>query len=202
MTRVLIVEDQPGTREALATAFRLGGLEVAGAFASGEDALAGLAEASPDVALVDLGLPGLSGCETIRRMRVALPDLPVLVLTVFETPALIVEAIEAGASGYLLKETPLARVREAVDEVLHGLAPLSPAVARHVLARMRAHRNGPGGQAFSLTEREREALGLLVRGHTYSSVAEAMNVHRKLEVTSKAEAAYVALRAGLIRDGD
>lgn len=208
--RVLIVEDRRDTREALEACFRLGGLEIAGAYATGEEALARLGADDPDVALVDLGLPGLSGVETIRRLRAQLPLLPVLVLTVFETPQVVVEAIEAGASGYLLKDTPLAQVRAALDQVLRGLAPISAEVARHLLQRVRERAPAlTDGQP--LTPREQEVLELLVRGHTYASIAEALGIHlgtvqghvrsvyRKLEVASKTEAACVALRQGLVR---
>lgn len=212
-TRIAIVEDEPGIREALAAALEAAGLEVAAVFPDGEKAVDGIVDSKADVALVDLGLPGISGAETIRRMRSKVPELPVLVLTVFETPDAIVEAIEAGAAGYLLKGTPLAEVAEGLRQVESGLAPISPAVARHLLDRVRARERPKGNApAVNLTPRERDVLGLLVGGHAYASVAKALgirpgtvhthvkSVYRKLEVASKAEAVAVAIRQGLVPD--
>ena len=205
---VLLVEDQPGTRAALVEALRLGGLDVVGAHASGEDALAALGGLEPDVALVDLGLPGIPGVEVIRELRRVRPRTSVLVLTVFDDAARVVEAIEAGAQGYLLKDTPAADVAAAVSGVRDGLAPLSPEIAGHLLSRLRAARapTAPAG----LSEREVEVLSLLARGHAYADIATALGIHlstvqshvrniyRKLEVSSKAEAAVVAARHGIV----
>lgn len=207
--RVLLVEDDAGTRAALAAGLSAMGMTVVGEFARGEDAVAGLDAADPDVALVDMNLPGIQGPETIRRLRAKRPTLPVLVLTVLEEPTRIVEAIESGACGYLLKGAPLARIVDALAQVHQGLSPLSPEVARHVLARFRSDR-APGPAAPAITAREREILSLLVGGHTYAAVALALgigigtvqthikNLYRKLEVCTKAEATAVAVRTGLV----
>lgn len=210
--RILLVEDEPGIREALTAALATAGFEVIGAFGRGEDAIAAATGLEAEVALVDLGLPGISGVETIRRLREILPALPILVFTVFETPAAIVEAIEAGAAGYLLKGTPLPEVVEGIRQVESGLAPISPAVAGHLLERIRARaaRPAPSAPAVNLTGREQEVLSFLVGGHSYASIATALgirpgtvhthvkNVYRKLEVASKAEAVAVAIRQGLV----
>lgn len=210
MTRVLIVEDNTGFRQALAVGLRAEGYTVAASCASGEEALEALGCTAPDVALVDLGLSGMSGAETIRVLRAHLPELPALVLTVFEDPTAILEAIEAGARGYLLKGVHLDEVTRALDEVKSGLCPISPAVARHLLDRVRGR--GEPASACPLTAREREVLCLLVRGHAYADIAGALgiglgtvqsyvkNVYRKLEVSTKAEAACVALREGWVRE--
>ncbi len=213
--RVLLVEDEPGIREALTAALTASGFEIVGAFGRGEEAAERAGELAPEVALVDLGLPGISGVETIRSLRRRLPDLPILVFTVFESPDVIVEAIEAGAAGYLLKGTPLPEVLEGIRQVQDGLAPISPAVARHLLDRVRARaatRAVPGAPDVNLTQRESEVLSYLVGGHSYASIATALgirpgtvhthvkNVYRKLEVASKAEAVAVAIRQGLVPD--
>jgi DNA-binding NarL/FixJ family response regulator len=213
--RVLLVEDEPGIREALSTALAASGFQVIGAFGRGEEAARAAVDLGPEVALVDLGLPGISGVETIRRLRRALPELPVLVLTVFESPEVIVEAIEAGAAGYLLKGTPLPEVLDGIRQVKDGLAPISPAVARHLLDRVRARgrsRAVADAPEVNLTQRESEVLSFLVGGHSYASIATALgirpgtvhthvkNVYRKLEVASKAEAVAVAIRQGLVPD--
>src|SRR5690606_37904706 len=145
--------------------------------------------------------------ETIRRLRKLLPDLPVLVLTVFEDPEVIIAAIEAGASGYLLKGGPLSDIARAVEQIAEGLSPLSEKVARHLIDRLRAPRpSGPAAPSRLdvLTERERQVLDQLARGESYADIARSLGIghgtvqtyvkriYRKLEVTSKAEAAWVA----------
>jgi DNA-binding NarL/FixJ family response regulator len=203
--RVVLVEDEPGTREALAAGLRLQGLEILAAFASGEEALAACGPLRPDVALVDLELPGISGAETARKLRAILPGTSVLVLTVFDDVDRVVEALAAGAEGYVLKGTPLRGIADAAAAARDGLVPLSPRVARRLLERC----TGPRREAppdLRLSGREREVLELLSRGHTYQSVATALgitfrtvqthvkNLYRKLEVSSKAEAAALATR--------
>ena len=205
----LIIEDDPDTRRVVERALRDAGIEVVEACGSGERAL-GVARRTPvDVALVDLGLPGMSGIETIRALRAARPDLTALVLTVNESPTEIVGAIEAGASGYLLKGLPLSTLVTAVEQVKNGLSPISPAIARHLLATIR--RQAPPRREFSLTEREHDVLALLVGGHSYADVGTALeiqfgtvqshvkNIYRKLEVCSKAEAVRVALTEGALK---
>jgi DNA-binding NarL/FixJ family response regulator len=210
-TTALIVEDDAVTREGLAAALAGHGITIARACGSGEEALALPAATHVDVALVDLGLPGLSGHETIRRLRAARPSLPVLVLSAVENPAQIVEAFEAGAAGYLLKGGPLAEVSRAVDQVREGLAPISPAVARHIVATLRGRESAPTAARERLTAREHEILSLLVGGHAYAAIAQALeigvgtvqghikSIYRKLEVSSKAEAVGVALTEGIVR---
>lgn len=208
--KVVLVEDQPGTRAALAEALALGGFDVAGAYGNGENALAAMDGIRADVALVDLGLPGISGVDVIREFHRRRPDMPVLVLTVFDDAPRVVEAIEAGAQGYLLKETPPSEVAAALAAVRSGHAPLSPEIAGHLLARVR----GTGGSLGmrGLSDREIEVLSLLARGHAYADIATALGIHlstvqshvrniyRKLEVSSKAEAAVVAVRCGIVAE--
>ena len=210
MTRVLIVEDNPGFRQALAVGLRAAGYQVAASCAGGDEALDCLDATAVDVALVDLGLPGMSGADTIRALRRRVPTLPALVLTVFEDRGAILEAIEAGARGYLLKGGPLTEVTRAIDEVKSGLSPLSSAAARHVFDHVQ--RREPRDGACPLTDRERDVLNLLVRGHAYADVARALDIgvgtvqshvkrlYKKLEVSTKAEAACVALREGWVRE--
>lgn len=206
--RILFVEDDAGTREALVAALTVSGFELAGVFGNGEEAIAAGPRIRPDVALVDLGLPGVSGFEVTRALRHALPELPVLVHTVFESPPEIFAAIEAGASGYLLKGTPLDQVCAAIRQVKEGLSPISPAVARHLLNQFRQPEKA---SRSPLSTREGEVLELLVRGHTYADAGRALglqlatvqthvrSIYRKLEVASKAEATLVALRDRLVR---
>lgn len=210
--QVMIVEDNAGLRDALITGLSGAGIAVVHACERGEDAPAALFRETVDVALVDLGLPGISGIETTRRLRASHPGLPILVLTVFEDPATIVEAIEAGAQGFLLKGGDLDQLVRAIHDVVNGLSPVSPAVARHLLeaVRRKSKRGAQRAMAEPLTDREREVLALLVEGKSYPAVAQILgigvgtvqtyvkSVYRKLEVTSKAQAALVAVSSGLL----
>ncbi|HET6438521.1 MAG TPA: response regulator transcription factor [Anaeromyxobacter sp.] len=207
---VILIEDQPGTRLALTQALELGGFRIAGAFETGESALEESEALSAEVALVDLGLPGISGLEVIRRLRQRQPGISILVLTVFDDAPRVVEAIEAGAQGYLLKDTPMSQVAAAVAAVRAGHAPLSPEIAGHLLTRLRSDR-APAALC-GLSQREVEVISLLARGHAYADIATALgiqlstvqshvrNIYRKLEVSSKAEAAVVAVRNGIVKD--
>ena len=213
--KILLIEDDAGMRAALEAALALGGHVAAASCADGESALAAVdrSEGGFHAAIVDMRLPGMDGPETIRRLRERLPDLPVLVLTVFEDPDVIIAAIEAGASGYLLKGGPLAEITRAVEQIAEGLSPLSEKVARHLIARLRAprtpgrssHPASPGPSRLdALTERERQVLDRLARGESYADIARALDIghgtvqtyvkriYRKLEVTSKTEASWVA----------
>src|SRR5262245_24563923 len=201
-------------RHALAAAMREAGMTVAAACSSGEEATAMSGDRPIGVAIVELELPGISGAETIRRLRAARPGLPALVLSVVEHPADVVAAFEAGATGYLLKGTPIAEIVGAVNQVRAGLAPISPAVARHVIAalygRELADRAGTTDGRDLLTPREHEILSLLVGGHSYAAVGSGLaislstvqthvkNIYRKLDVSSKAEAVRVALTEGIL----
>ena len=207
---VMLVEDHPGTRRALAAAVQACGFAVVGAFGDGESAVAAAGRLRPQLALVDLGLPGIDGAETIRRLRAALPRIAVLVLSACCEPEPVLEAIEAGAGGYLLKDAPLPELRDALEQVLAGNAPLSSQIARHLLGRLQRTPEAPRGPQPELSARELEVLDLLARGAPYAQIAEALsiglgtvqshvkNVYRKLEVCSKAEAARVAIRRGLV----
>jgi len=210
--RVLLVEDDEPTRDALRMSLRLAGFEVVGSFPNGVEAIAALPTAGAEIVLIDLGLPGMSGVETIRRLRAMDPDLPILVLTVMESPATVVEAIAGGATGYLLKDTPLGALPAAIEQVKNGLSPLSPAIARHVIATMRT-RAPELNQDIRLTPREIGVLELLVDGFSYPAIGSDLHIglgtvqshmksiYRKLGVSSKAEAAAMAVRFQLIPTG-
>jgi len=202
-------------RRALAAAMREAGMTVAAACSSGEEALATSGDRPIGVAIVELELPGISGAETIRRLRAARPGLPALVLSVVEHPAEVVAAFAAGATGYLLKGTPIAEIVSAVNQVRAGLAPISPAVARHIIAALYGRepadaRAGTTEGRDRLTPREHEILSLLVGGHSYAAVGSGLaislstvqthvkNIYRKLDVSSKAEAVRVALTEGIL----
>jgi DNA-binding NarL/FixJ family response regulator len=209
--RVAIVEDQPDIREGLGILINgTFGYQLTAAFASMEAALADIARALPDVALVDVGLPGMSGIEGIRRLREQHPDVLVVMLTVYGDDERIFEAMCAGASGYLLKKTPPARLLESLREVVNGGAPMSPEVARRVVQLFQKFRP-PESAEYHLTPTELRLLKLLAEGHHYKTAAAEMeisvntvsyhmrSIYQKLQVHSKSEAVAKALRDRLIQ---
>jgi DNA-binding NarL/FixJ family response regulator len=206
-----VIEDQPEIREGLAALIGgTPGYRCTGAFQSMEDALATIDQRQPMVALVDLGLPGMSGIEGIRALKARFPQLLVLVLTIYDDDARIFDAICAGACGYLLKKTAPARLLESIKEVVDGGAPMSPEVARRVIDLFRDIRP-PAHADYHLTPHETRLLKLLVDGYNYKSAAEELHVsintisfhmrrvYEKLQVHSKSEAVAKALRQRLIR---
>ena len=209
--RVGIVEDRSDIREGLrALIAGTPGYGSAGAYSSMESALDGVRRDVPDVILVDIGLPGMSGLEGIRILKERHPALPALMLTVYDDDERIFEAMCAGACGYLLKSTAPARLLESLREVVDGGAPMSPHVARRVLALFRDVQP-PARADYGLTPHELRLLKLLVDGHNFKTAAveagvspatiawHMRHVYDKLQVHSKSEAVGKALREGLIR---
>lgn len=208
---VAIIEDDRRIREGLKTLINgAKGYRCNAAFRSMEDALARAWSEIPDVALVDIGLPGMSGVEGLSRLRGKYPKVALLMLTVYEDDERIFQALCAGASGYLLKKTPPAKLLESLGEVLNGGAPMSPEVARRVLQLFREIRPPERGD-YDLTPHELRLLKLLVEGHNYQSAAAELsvsfstinfhmqNIYGKLQVHSKSEAVAKALRQRLVR---
>lgn len=141
MIHVSIVEDRPELLESLqALVSGTPGFELTGAYGSMEEALAGVEQRLPDAMVIDLGLPGMSGTEGIRRLKERYPKLAMIVLTVFDDDKRIFEAICAGAQGYLLKNAPPSKLLDGIREMLDGGAPMSPAIARRVMELFRQFR--------------------------------------------------------------
>jgi DNA-binding NarL/FixJ family response regulator len=209
--RVALIEDRREIRAGLQAL--IGGTEgfaCAAAFGSMEEALPALPGLGVDVVLVDIGLPGMSGIEGLRELRARAPDLPLLMLTVYDDDERIFDALCAGASGYLLKKTPPARLLESLQEAVAGGAPMSPEVARRVVALFRAVR--PPVQAeHDLTPHEHRLLRMLVEGHNYKTAAAELgvsvntvsfhvrHVYQKLQVHSRSEAVAKALRERIVQ---
>ena len=174
-----------------------------------EEALPAIGAAAPDVALIDIGLPGMSGVDGIREIRRRYPRIRLLVLSVYNDDSRVFNAICAGACGYLLKKTPPAKLLESICEVVAGGAPMSPEIASRVLSLFRE--NAPPSHAdYNLTPHELRLLKLLVEGYNYKTMAGLLgvtvhtvsfhmrNIYEKLEVHSKSEAVVKALRQRLI----
>jgi DNA-binding NarL/FixJ family response regulator len=207
--RVALIEDQPEIREGLAVLIDLAeGYQCIGRYGSMEEAIADVGSNLPDVALVDIGLPGMSGIEGIRLLKQRYPNLSLVALTVYDDDERIFEALCAGATGYLLKKTAPSKLLESVREVVDGGSPMSPEVARRVIALFQNVRP-PNREDCHLTPHETRVLKLLVQGHTYKTAAAELgssihavsfhmrNIYSKLRVHSKSEAVVKALREGL-----
>jgi DNA-binding NarL/FixJ family response regulator len=208
--RVAIIEDQREVREGLAVLVNgTEGFKCTGSYRSMEEALRVLEKEPPDVLLTDIGLPLMSGIEGIRILKARYPDLPILALTVYKEDEDIFNALCAGASGYLLKTTPPARLLECLREVVSGGAPMSPEVAQRVI-RLFREISPPAKANYHLTAQETELLKLMVEGHNYKVAATKLgisintvsfhvrNIYNKLQVHSKSEAVAKALRNRLI----
>lgn len=213
--RVLLVEDDAPTRRHLARAVEANpSLALVGRASSVSEARAALEREAPDVLLTDLGLPDGSGIELIQELRRAASGALAMVITALGDEKTVVSAIEAGASGYLLKDGSFAEVGAALLELISGGSPISPSIARHVLRRLQ--REGepppePAADAPRLTEREHEILTLIAKGFSFPEIAGLLSIsahtvtthvrhiYEKLEVSSRASAVYEAVQLGLIR---
>jgi len=208
---VAIIEDDRRIRDGLGTLINsTGGYRCNLSFRSMEDALARDWSEVPDVALVDIGLLGMSGIDGLSRLREKYPGVALLMLTVYEDDERVFQALCDGASGYLLKKTPPNKLLECLAEVVHGGAPMSPEVARRVLRLFREVRP-PERVDHDLTPHELRLLKLLVEGHNYQSAAAEMgvgfstinfhmqNIYGKLQVHSKSEAVAKALKQRLAK---
>jgi DNA-binding NarL/FixJ family response regulator len=208
--RVVIIEDVREVREGLAILINgTSGFRCTDGFRTMEDALDGMRGSGPDVILTDIGLPGMSGIDGIRILRDRFQEVPVLALTVYDDDENVFNAICAGASGYLLKNTPPGRLLESLQEVADGGAPMSPEIARRVLALFRQFRP-PSRAPSELTPQEITLLKLMVEGHHYKTAATEMgisintvsfhlrHIYEKLQVHSKTEAVAKALRDRIV----
>lgn len=223
--RVAVVEDNSSYRHSLETLFgHAPGFVLTGSYGSADAALDAADKAlrmngEPpwNVVLMDLDLPGTGGLEATRRLKRQAPQLAIVILTVFEEPATILEAISAGADGYLLKKTTATELLSQLRAISSGGSPLTAGVARTLLQLLRATGQGTRGDDKSsapgkleLTEREHEVLQCLVRGQSYQQCANELKisldtvrthiraVYKKLQVHSVAEAVARAIREKLV----
>lgn len=210
MIKVAIIEDRREIRDGLAMLISgTDGFKCTGTYRSMEDALPRIGTDLPDVALCDIGLPGMSGIEGMRILKERFPNLLLLMLTIYDDDERIFNALCAGACGYLLKKTPPAKLLEGLREAVEGGSPMSPEVARRVIALFRDIRP-PERADYELTPHETRLLKLLVEGHNYKTAALELNVsintisfhmrhiYEKLQVHSKSEAVAKALRDRLV----
>ena len=211
VVKVAIVEDQRKMLDCLTVLIDgTDGFRCTGSFRSMEEALARIGSDLPDVALVDIGLPGMDGIEGIRILKERYPKLILLAHTVYDGDERIFDALCAGANGYLLKKTSPARLLESLTEAVTGGAPMTPEVANQVIKLFRDIRP-PEKTDEQLTPHELRLLEMLVEGHNYKTAAAELGVtthtisfhlqriYDKLHVRSKTEAVAKALRSRLIK---
>jgi DNA-binding NarL/FixJ family response regulator len=221
MPRVLIVEDDAAFRKRYAANLATDPtFEIVGSVGTGAEGMAALDLQKPDVLLVDLGLPDISGIEIIRRATATLPNCESMVVTVFGDEEHVLASIEAGASGYLLKDASEQNFMSGIRELIAGGSPISPIIARRLLKRFQPGTIIPPGPEeltdelgdnVAISEREREILMLASKGYNYPEMGKLMGIsphtvtshvkkiYRKLAVHSRGEAVFEASRMGIIR---
>ena len=198
--RVALVEDQKDTRESwerLISSFP--DFTCVRSCVSGEEALAVIPEERPDVVLMDVFLPKMSGIECTARLKAMLPDMPIVMLTNSDEDEILFQALQSGADGYLLKRTKPADLRAALLDVMGGGAPMTSEIARHVVASFR-RKAGAVDPAHAISAREEEILVLLTKGYSNKEIADVLhlsvetvrshlkNIYTKMHVRSRTEA--------------
>ena len=212
--RVVVIEDDLAARDMLVSALQADPqYAVVAEFAEGRAAASAIPQLAPDMVLVDLGLPDISGIDVIRTVKTADTECDVLVVTVFGDERTVMSALDAGADGYLLKGTPLEELRRDIKSLRNGGSPLSPMVARQLLNKLPSRASDDGaesGGGTRLTRREQAILEMIAKGFSYAETSQICgiaaatvhshlkNIYRKLEVHSKTEAVYEARRRSLI----
>jgi len=212
--RVAIFEDNQLFREAMQAILNgTPGYMCCGAFGDSYQLLARVERSRPDVILMDIEMPGISGIDATREVRNRFPDVKVLIQTVFNDSEKIFQALCAGASGYILKSEQPGKYLEAISEVYNGGAPISMAVASKVFGFF-SNKNvilvTPSSEDYQLTAREKELLTLMIEGQDYKAIAEktfisydtvrthVRHIYKKLHVTCRNEAVMKAIQQGLV----
>jgi len=204
---VLVFEDNPLLRESIGSLIALkDDMTLAGSFPNVLSVRSQVQELHPDLILMDIDMPGMSGIEAVKQVRTIDASVPIIMLTVFDDNEHVLDAIHAGASGYLLKKHLSTKLFDAIDEVLSGGAPMSPTIARMVVASMQK----PAGNSYQLTPRETEILTLLSQGNSYKLIAAQADIsldtvrahikkiYEKLQVHSQTEAVSKAIQEKLV----
>jgi DNA-binding NarL/FixJ family response regulator len=205
MLKVAIVEDNTTLRNSLENLFnRTEGMKCVASLSNLMNVVSELAKADPEIVLMDIGLPNISGIEGVRTVKANFAAIQIMMFTVFEDDDSIFDAIKAGASGYLLKKSAPDEIIEAIRELHRGGAPMSPTIARRVVSSFQINQNPV--QQYELTVREKEILYALVDGLSYKKIADKYcvsistvrthicNIYQKLHVNTKAQAVAKVLK--------
>jgi DNA-binding NarL/FixJ family response regulator len=209
--RVAIFEDNNNMREGL---FQLingsQGFTCTGAFPNCDDLVNRIKSARPDVIVMDIEMPGMSGIEGVRLVRENFPEMKILMETIFDDDEKIFNSICAGAEGYILKNTSPVEILSAIKEIYEGGSPMTPTIANRVLKMVKGQRNSESKNLFNLTVREKEILSCLVEGMSYKLIADECvisadtvnvhikNIYKKLQVHSKSEAVAKAIKGRIV----
>jgi DNA-binding NarL/FixJ family response regulator len=206
---ILLYEDNPLLSESIQSMLRLDQrIQLLGAFENPMDVMAHLNTHHPDLFIMDIDMPGMNGIEAVARIRSINQSVPILMLTVFDDNQHVFEAICAGASGYLLKKHISSKLFSAIEEVLEGGAPMSPSIARMVLASM--HEKKSSANPYQLTPKEKEVLTSLSKGNSYKLIAVEVDIsidtvrshirkiYEKLHMHSQGEAVSKAINERLV----
>jgi len=209
--RVTIFEDNRNLREGL---FQLidgsDGFTCAGAFANGLNIVEDIKKTTPDVILMDIEMPGMSGIEAVKLAKEKYPEVKILMETIFDDNDKIFQSICNGAEGYILKNTPPIQILSAIKEIYDGGAPMTPSIASKVLKMFKSKPVENASEEFNLTEREKEVLKCLVEGMSYKMIGDTCfisidtvsghikNIYKKLQVHSKSEAVVKAIKRNIV----
>jgi DNA-binding NarL/FixJ family response regulator len=209
--RVCIFEDNNNLREGL---FQLingsKGLNCVGAYPNCDDVLRIIERTKPDVILMDIEMPGISGIESVKKIKDKYAEVKILMETIFDDDDKIFKSICAGAEGYILKTTEPAEILEAIKEIYEGGSPMTPSIAHRVLKMVKTQSDFSVKDSFHLTDREKEILNCLVEGMSYKMIADECiisidtvnvhikNIYKKLQVHSKSEAVAKAIRGKIV----
>lgn len=212
--KVAIFEDRTAVRKALSLLVEgTSGLELAGAYPNCNNVISNIRTSQPNVVLMDIEMPGMSGVEAVKLIKQQFPDITIVMQTVFEDEEKVFHAICNGASGYLLKDTPPSRLMESIIEAHEGGAPMSPSIAKktlHLFQKFLSPLADAKHADYHLTPREKEVLQWLVKGYSYKMIAAACtisfdtvrshirNIYHKLHVASMTEAVAKAIRENIV----
>jgi len=212
--RVLVVEDQPNVLKAQTKVLaEFPDIEIVGEALSGEQALEMLDALKPNVILLDIGLPRMSGIDVTKSVRSTHPDINILIFTIFDEEEKVIDAVVSGAAGYLLKGTPVEKIVEAIKDVNEGGSVIQPNLARALLRLIRSPKEpppAPKADTTTLTKRELEILQIIAKGLSNNEAAKVLglskatirthleHIYEKLDVTNRLEAVTEGIREGII----
>lgn len=201
MIRIGIVDDDGEMRKVITRVLsKEPNMEVAASFCSGEEAIEKMPSVKPDIVLMDINLSGLNGIETTARLSQTLPETKFVMITVFEDPDMIFDALKAGADGYMLKSMAAKDLINSINEALNGGAPMSASIARKVVSSFRQAAPTQTSDDYNLSPREKEVLDLMAKGLIHKEISSILDIsvktvgtyveriYQKLRVRSKTEA--------------
>ncbi len=209
--KVAIFEDNNNMREGLYQLINgSSGFVCTGAFPNCDDLVKRIEKSNPDVIVMDIEMPGISGIEGVKLVKENFPEMKILMETIFEDDAKIFDSICAGAEGYILKNTAPVEILSAIKEIYEGGSPMTPTIANRVLKMVKSQRAKDSKNIFNLTDREKEILSCLVEGMSYKLIADECtisidtvnvhikNIYKKLQVHSKSEAVAKAIKGKIV----